>query len=81
MPHRHLEDRVYTVTSGAFYIGLRSVFDEELLLDYRPGADVVLPGGTVHFHWARSGTYVTPSVGRRAAGTRVHRPTDDPPKQ
>jgi hypothetical protein len=24
-----------------------------------PGADIVLPGGTPHFHWAKSGEYVT----------------------
>ena len=28
MPHQHPEDRVYTVISGIFYIGLGSVFDE-----------------------------------------------------
>ena len=29
MPHRHHEDRVYTVMSGVFYIGLGEQFDEE----------------------------------------------------
>lgn len=31
MPHRHPEDRIYTVISGVFYIGLRDVFDESAL--------------------------------------------------
>ena len=29
MPHRHHEDRVYTVMSGVFYIGLGEQFDAE----------------------------------------------------
>ena len=59
MPHRHPEDRVYTVVSGVFYIGLGEHFDEDNLQAYPPGAVVVLPGDTPHFHWARSGEYVT----------------------
>jgi quercetin dioxygenase-like cupin family protein len=59
MPHRHHEDRVYTVMSGVFYIGLGEHFDGEALQAYPPGAVIVLPGGTPHFHWARSGEYVT----------------------
>jgi quercetin dioxygenase-like cupin family protein len=59
MPHRHQEDRVYTVISGVFYIGLGEQFDEEKLAAYPPGAVVVLPGGAAHFHWAKSGEYVT----------------------
>jgi hypothetical protein len=59
MPHRHQEDRVYTVISGVFYIGLGEQFDEGKLQAYPPGADIVLPGGTAHFHWAKSGEYVT----------------------
>ena len=59
MPHRHHEDRVYTVISGVFYIGLGEDFDPDKLQAYPPGAVVVLPGGTAHFHWAKSGEYVT----------------------
>ncbi len=44
MPHRHPEDRVYTVISGVFYIGLGDQFDAERLTAYPPGAVVVLPG-------------------------------------
>ena len=46
MPHQHPEDRVYTVISGVFYIGLGSRFDEEQLQAYPPGAVIVLPGCT-----------------------------------
>ena len=31
MPHKHPEDRVYTVISGVFYIGLGETFDESRL--------------------------------------------------
>ena len=54
MPHRHREDRVYTVMSGVFYIGVGERFDDAKLQAYPPGAVIVLPGGTPHFHWAKS---------------------------
>jgi quercetin dioxygenase-like cupin family protein len=59
MPHTHPEDRVYTVISGVFYIGLGDRFDAEKLQAYPPGSIIVLPGNTPHFHWARSGEYVS----------------------
>jgi hypothetical protein len=30
MPHRHPEDRVYTVISGVFYVGLGDEFDADI---------------------------------------------------
>ena len=59
MPHRHPEDRVYTVISGVFYIGLGEQFNPEKLEAYPPGSVIVLPGNTSHFHWAKPGEYVT----------------------
>jgi len=59
MPHRHPEDRIYTVISGIFYIGLGDEFDADKLQAYPPGAVIVLPGDTAHFHWAKSGEYIT----------------------
>ena len=78
MPHQDPEDRVYTVISGVFYIGLGSEFDEERLLAYPPGAVVVLPGGTPHFHWAKSGTYVTQVSAVGPLGLEYIDPMDDP---
>ena len=46
MPHVHPEDRVYTVISGVFYIGLGEHFDSAKLEAYPPGSVIVLPGGT-----------------------------------
>ena len=59
MPHKHQEDRVYTVISGIFYIGLGDQFDASKLEAYPTGAVVILPGNTPHFHWAKSSEYVT----------------------
>src|SRR5262245_27142926 len=44
MPHVHPENRVYTVMSGIFYIGLGEEFKEEDLKAYPPGSVIVLPG-------------------------------------
>ena len=59
MPHKHPEDRIYTVISGVFYIGLGDRFEPENVRAYPPGSVVILPGNTWHFHWAKSGEYVT----------------------
>ena len=37
MPHRHPEDRIYTVMSGVFYIGLGDRFDGDKVKAYPPG--------------------------------------------
>ena len=78
MPHRHPEDRVYTVISGVFYIGLGEQFDEGKLAAYPPGAVIVLPGGTAHFHWARSGEYVSQVNAIGPLGLEYLNPGDDP---
>ena len=59
MPHKQPEDRIYTVISGVFYIGLGEIFDEGKLMAFPAGSVVVLPGNQPHFHLARSGEYVT----------------------
>ncbi|GEC78822.1 cupin domain-containing protein [Flavobacterium aquatile] len=59
MPHSHPEDRIYTVISGVFYIGIGTEFDETKLKVYAPGSVIILPGNTPHFHLAKSGEYVT----------------------
>jgi len=59
MPHKHAEDRIYTVISGVFYIGLGEEFDESKLTAHAPGTVLVLPSGQPHFHWAKSGEYIT----------------------
>jgi quercetin dioxygenase-like cupin family protein len=78
MPHRHPVDRVYTVISGVFYIGRGEQFADEKLEAYPPGAVVVLPGGTAHFHWAKSGEYVTQVTGIGPLGLEYVDSQDDP---
>ena len=78
MPHRHPEDRIYTVMSGVFYIGLGDRFDSKSMKAYPPGCVVVLPGNTSHFHWAKSGEYVTQVSAIGPLGLDYVDPVDDP---
>jgi quercetin dioxygenase-like cupin family protein len=81
MPHRHPEDRIYTVMSGVFYIGLGEVFDGDKVEAYPPGSVIVLPDDTRHFHWAKSGEYVTQVTAIGPLGLVYHDPHDDPRAQ
>ena len=78
MPHRHLEDRIYTVISGVFYVGVGDVFDESKLTAHAPGTVVVLPAGTPHFHLARAGEYVTQISAIGPLGLEYLDPANDP---
>jgi quercetin dioxygenase-like cupin family protein len=78
LPHRHPEDRVYTVISGVFYIGLGVEFDETKLTAHAPGSVLVLPGGQPHFHWAKSGEYVTQVTALGPLGLAYVDPNNDP---
>jgi quercetin dioxygenase-like cupin family protein len=78
MPLRHPEDRVYTVMSGVFYIGLGDRFDDDKLNAYPPGSVIVLPGNTWHFHWAKSGEYVTQVTAIGPLGLEYSDANDDP---
>ena len=78
MPHKHPEDRIYTVMSGVFYIGLGEEFDDRKLKAHPPGSVIVLPGETWHFHWAKSGEYVTQVTAIGPLGLEYFNPDDDP---
>src|SRR5271163_2827240 len=78
MPHQHPEDRVYTVISGVFYIGLGGEFDSDKLQAYPPGSVIVLPGNTSHFHWAKSSEYVTQVTAVGPLGLEYVNANDDP---
>ena len=78
MPHRHPEDRVYTMMSGVFYIGLGDRFDADKLQAYPPGSVIVLPGNTPHFHWAKSSEYVTQVTAIGPLGIEYVNAKDDP---
>ena len=78
MPHKHPEDRVYTVISGVFYIGLGDEFDAEKLAAYPPGSVIILPGNTAHFHWAKSGEYISQVTAIGPLGLEYVDSKDDP---
>ncbi|HBB96176.1 MAG TPA: cupin [Blastocatellia bacterium] len=78
MPHRHSEERIYTVVAGVFYIGLGDDFDADKLEAYPPGAVIFLPGNTSHFHWARSGEYITQVTAIGPLGFEYVDSKDDP---
>ena len=78
MPHKHPEDRIYTVMSGVFYIGLGETFDGDKVKAYPPGSVIVLPGETWHFHWAKSGEYITQVSAIGPLGLEYHDDHDDP---
>jgi quercetin dioxygenase-like cupin family protein len=78
MPHRHPEDRIYTVMSGVFYIGLGDQFDGDKVAAYPPGSVIVLPGDTWHFHWAKSGDYITQVTAIGPLGLEYKNAKDDP---
>ena len=78
MPHTHPEDRIYTVVSGVFYIGLGATFDPDKLQAFAPGSVIVLPANTPHFHWAKSGDYTTQVAGVGPLGIKYVHEEDDP---
>ncbi|MGE5387612.1 MAG: cupin domain-containing protein, partial [Hyphomicrobiales bacterium] len=64
--------------SGVFYIGLGERFDADRLQAYPPGSIIVLPGDTWHFHWAKSGEYVTQITAIGPLGVDYKDEKDDP---
>ena len=69
---------MYTVMSGVFYIGLGDRFDGDKVMAFPPGSVVVLPGDTSHFHWAKSGEYVTQVTAMGPLGIEYVDIVDDP---
>lgn len=78
MPHRHSEDRIYTVVAGVFYIGVGDEFDADKLQAYPPGAVIFLPSNTSHFHWAKSGEYIAQVTAIGPLGFDYVNSKDDP---
>jgi hypothetical protein len=64
--------------SGVFYIGLGDQFDGDKVTAYPPGSVIVLPADTWHFHWAKSGEYVTQVTAIGPLGLEYENPADDP---
>ena len=64
--------------SGVFYIGLGEEFDGDKVKAYPPASVIVLPGDTWHFHWAKSGEYVTQVTAIGPISLEYVNPRDDP---
>jgi quercetin dioxygenase-like cupin family protein len=80
MPHTHPEERIYTVLSGTWYIGLGDEFDGGKLKRFPPGSVFVLPPNTPHFHWARSDISVVQVNAVGPTAINYVNPADDPRK-
>ena len=57
---------------------LHDQFNADKLQAYPPGSVIVLPGDTFHFHWAKSGEYVTQVTAIGPLGLEYLNPGDDP---
>jgi len=64
--------------SGVFYIGLGDQFDAGKLQAYPPGSVIILPGNTSHFHWAKTGEYITQVTAIGPLGLEYVDAKDDP---
>ena len=78
LPHRHPENRIYTVISGVLHAGVGERFNSEAAVAYPPGSTVLLPSDTPHFQWARSGEYVAQVMGIGPFGLDYIDWLDDP---
>jgi hypothetical protein len=66
------------VISGVFCVGLGDEFDASKLEADPPRTVIILPGNTAHFHWAKSGEYVTQVTAMGPLGLECLSAKDDP---
>lgn len=72
-PQRSKIDRVLVARPQ-----LHSEFDASKLEAYPLDAVIILPGNTPHFHWAKSGEYVTQVTAMGPLGLEYLNAKDDP---
>jgi quercetin dioxygenase-like cupin family protein len=70
-PHSHPDDRVVTVISGVFYVGLTDRFDETVVKRLPPGSIWTEPAGQPHYGWAKDGEVEIHVVGYGPSGTTL----------
>jgi quercetin dioxygenase-like cupin family protein len=67
-PHTHPDTRMITVLSGEVFVGTGAKFDPDNGTLLPPGSFYVVPAGTIHWSWAKSGevTYQESGTGPTA---------------
>jgi len=78
MPHTHREDRIYTVLSGTFYLGVGDSFDEAKLQAYPSGSVIFLPAKLSHYQYAKAGAYEVQIDAVGPTDITYVNPSDDP---
>ena len=81
MPHRHPDDRTYTVISGNWTIGIGETLDTTKVESYPPGTVYFLPANTPHYHYAKDGPSVAQINAVGPTATVYVRDEDDPRKK
>ena len=81
MPHRHPDDRFYTVISGTWTIGICETFDTTKVQAYPAGTVYFLPANTPHYHYAKDGPSVAQINAVGPTATVYIRDEDDPRKR
>ncbi|MGA8302758.1 MAG: cupin domain-containing protein [Thermoplasmata archaeon] len=78
LPHRHPDERVYTVLAGTFYLGFGHDFSAERLREYPEGSVVLVREGRHHFQEAKSEEYVVQIEGDGPTSVEYLNPANDP---
>ncbi|MHB1908599.1 MAG: cupin domain-containing protein [Nitrososphaerales archaeon] len=78
MPHSHPENRIYTVVSGTFGLGLGDTFDTTKLQVYPQGSVIYLPAGVSHFQYSESEEYIIQINAIGPTATVYVKSSDDP---
>lgn len=81
MPHKHPEDRVYTVISGVFYIGLGDEFDDGKLEAYPPGTVIYSAREYIAFSLGKIRRVHHTGISHGSTWPRVRAIEDDPRNQ
>jgi hypothetical protein len=70
--------RTHQPGEAAFRAVLPENLDWQPFAAFPPGSVIVLPGDTYHFHWAKSGEYVTQVSAIGPLGLEYRDAVDDP---
>jgi hypothetical protein len=63
-----IERKPFSAFPPSVRLAVGDQFDGDGVQAYPPGSVIVLPGDTLHFHWVKSGEYVTRASGIGPSG-------------